>query len=303
MNEPLIRFQDVSKRYGSVLAVDGMSFEVQRGEILGLLGPNGSGKTTSIRLMNGVLSPDSGSISVFGMDPTSQGNLVRVRSGVLTETANLYENLTVADNLTFFARLYNVPEADIPGRIDTLLQQFSLTEKRKAKVGALSTGLKKRAAVAKALIHNPDLLFLDEPTSGLDPEAAREMIERIRTLNAAGVTVFVCTHNLAEAEQFCTRFVFLDRGRILEAGTLEELERKYVAEIVLRLEMPASAVPEFPSGVPGEAVHGGFTVKLPGKASIPAFLRQICARQDIYGATIENSNLEALYFEIRRVKP
>ncbi len=300
MNEPVIRFQDVSKRYGTLLAVDSMSFEVQRGEILGLLGPNGSGKTTSIRLMNGVLSPDSGSITVAGMDPTRQGNQIRARSGVLTETANLYEGMTVADNLAFFARLYGVPEADIPGRIDTLLQQFSLTEKRKAKVGALSTGLKKRAAVAKALVHNPDLLFLDEPTSGLDPEAAREMIEHVRTLNAAGVTVFVCTHNLAEAEQFCTRFVFLDRGRMLEAGTLEELEHKYVAEIVLRVETPAAALP---AGVPCEQVRGGFTVKLPGKASIPAFLRTLSAQQDIYGATIENSNLEALYFEIRRVKP
>ena len=300
MNEPIIRFQDVSKRYGTLLAVDSMSFEVQRGEILGLLGPNGSGKTTSIRLMNGVLSPDSGSIHVAGMDPTRQGNQVRARSGVLTETANLYEGMTVADNLAFFARLYGMPEADIPRRIDTLLQQFSLTEKRKAKVGALSTGLKKRAAVAKALVHNPDLLFLDEPTSGLDPEAAREMIERVRTLNAAGVTVFVCTHNLAEAEQFCTRFVFLDRGRMLEAGTLEELERKYVAEIVLRVETPVAALPD---GVVGEQVRGGFTVRLPGKASIPAFLRTLSARQDIYGATIENSNLEALYFEIRRVKP
>ncbi len=300
MNEPVIRFQDVSKRYGTLLAVDSMSFEVQRGEILGLLGPNGSGKTTSIRLMNGVLSPDSGSITVAGMDPTRQGNQIRARSGVLTETANLYEGMTVADNLAFFARLYGVPEADIPGRIDTLLQQFSLTEKRKAKVGALSTGLKKRAAVAKALVHNPDLLFLDEPTSGLDPEAAREMIEHVRTLNAAGVTVFVCTHNLAEAEQFCTRFVFLDRGRMLEAGTLEELEHKYVAEIVLRVETPAAALP---AGVPCVQVRGGFTVKLPGKASIPAFLRTLSAQQDIYGATIENSNLEALYFEIRRVKP
>ncbi len=300
MNEPVIRFQDVSKRYGTLLAVDSMSFEVQRGEILGLLGPNGSGKTTSIRLMNGVLSPDSGSITVAGMDPTRQGNQIRARSGVLTETANLYEGMTVADNLAFFARLYGVPEADIPGRIETLLQQFSLTEKRKAKVGALSTGLKKRAAVAKALVHNPDLLFLDEPTSGLDPEAAREMIEHVRTLNAAGVTVFVCTHNLAEAEQFCTRFVFLDRGRMLEAGTLEELEHKYVAEIVLRVETPAAALP---AGVPCVQVRGGFTVKLPGKASIPAFLRTLSAQQDIYGATIENSNLEALYFEIRRVKP
>lgn len=303
MGEPIISFEHVSKRYGDVLAVDDMSFDVRAGEILGLLGPNGSGKTTSIRLMNGVLQPDSGVLRVAGMDPTIQGAQVRMRAGVLTESANLYEHMTVEDNLTFFGRVYGVPEGDIRGRIDTLLGQYSLEHKRRAKVGSLSTGLKKRAAIAKALMHQPDLLFLDEPTSGLDPEVAREMIERIRELNANGVTVFVCTHNLAEAEQFCTRFVFLDKGHMLETGTLEELEQKYVAEIVLRVETPRSGDWKLPEGVQASAVRGGFSVKLPGKAAIPAFLRQVCAEQDIYGATIENSNLEALYFAIRGIKP
>lgn len=303
MGEPIISFEHVSKRYGDVVAVDDMSFDVRAGEILGLLGPNGSGKTTSIRLMNGVLQPDSGAIRVAGMDPTSQGAQVRMRAGVLTESANLYEHMTVEDNLTFFGRIYGVYEGDIRGRIDTVLGQFSLEQKRKAKVGALSTGLKKRAAIAKALLHQPDLLFLDEPTSGLDPEAAREMIERIRELNANGVTVFVCTHNLAEAEQFCTRFVFLDKGHMLETGTLEELEQKYVAEIVLRVETPRTGDWKLPQGVQAQPVRGGFTVKLPGKAAIPPFLRQVSAEQDIYGATIENSNLEALYFAIRGIRP
>jgi ABC-2 type transport system ATP-binding protein len=302
MEESLIYFEGVSRRYGEVQAVDNMSFAVQQGELLGCLGPNGSGKTTTIRLMNGVISPDSGKITVAGMDAIAEGAEIRARSGVLTESANLYESMTVEENLRFFARLYRVEEKAMGERINALLEQFHLSEKRRSRVGGLSTGLKKRTAIAKALIHKPELLFLDEPTSGLDPEAAREIIEQVKLLNQSGVTVFVCTHNLAEAEQFCTRFVFLDRGRILEQGTLQELEQKYVAEIQLFVETGRGKPEGLHLGVPWEQNADGFTVKLPGKASIPLFLREVSAQIDMYGAKIENSNLEALYFEIRRAR-
>ena len=301
MEEQIITFEGVSKRYGEVLAVDNLSFAVRKGEILGFLGPNGSGKTTTVRLMNGVIAPDSGKITVAGLDTVAQGDQIRRRAGVLTESAMLYENMTVEDNLKFYAELYGVQAGKVNARIDELLEQFRLTAKRKAKVGSLSTGLKKRAGIAKALIHSPDLLFLDEPTSGLDPEAAREIIEYVRELNGGDVTVFVCTHNLAEAEHFCTRFVFLDRGRILESGTLAELEERYVAEIELLLDLaPGTALPQ---GIAHERVSAtAAVVKLAGKAKIPAFLREVSAQTDVYGARIRNSNLEALYFEIRRGK-
>jgi ABC-2 type transport system ATP-binding protein len=302
MSQEIITFQGVTKRYGDVLAVDGMSFDVRPGEILGFLGPNGSGKTTTVRLMNGVIFPDAGGISVCGFDTRREGGAIRARSGVLTETAALYENLTVEDNLKFFAELYAVPREKVQGRVDALLGQFHLADRRAAKVGALSTGLKKRAAIAKALIHEPELLFLDEPTSGLDPEAAREIIEHIRALSGGRATVFVCTHNLAEAEHFCTRFIFLDRGRILEAGTLEELESKYVAEIELLVELAPGAEARLPEGYAWRRHSGGAVVTLPGKAKIPAFLRELSQAVDVYGARVLNSNLEALYFEIRRAR-
>ena len=303
MAEEIISFQGVTKRYGDVLAINGMSFSVRPGEILGFLGPNGSGKTTTVRLINGVIFPDEGSITVSGCDTRREGGAIRARSGVLTETATLYETMTVEDNLKFYAELYGVPQAKTKNRIDDLLEQFRLTEKRRAKVGALSTGLKKRAAIAKALIHEPELLFLDEPTSGLDPEAAREIVEHIRALNGGRATVFVCTHNLAEAEHFCTRFIFLDHGRILEAGTLEELEAKYVAEIELLVEMaPGAEIPP-PGGYAWKRQNGSsIMVTLPGKARIPEFLREFSKTADIYGARVLNSNLEALYFEVRRVR-
>lgn len=298
--DSIITFESVTKRYGDVLAVDGMTFSVQPGEILGFLGPNGSGKTTTIRLINGVIEPESGSIRVAGMDTRTQGDAIRARSGVLTETAQLYENLTVEDNLRFFAELYDVEKGSVDRRINELLEQFRLGQKRSAKVGALSTGLKKRAAIAKALIHEPELLFLDEPTSGLDPEAAREIIEHIKELNGGRVTVFVCTHNLAEAEHFCTRFVFLDKGRILESGTMEELEAKYVADIDLALDLGRGGREKLPKGYEYSNQNGGVVVKLQGKAAIPAFLRQAADATDVYGARVLNSNLEALYFQIRR---
>lgn len=301
MEQSIIEFCGVTKRYGNVLAVDGMSFTVRRGEILGFLGPNGSGKTTTVRLVNGVIDPESGEIRVFGLDSRKDGETIRARSGVLTETAALYETMTVEENLRFFAELYRVPQNAVKGRIDELLERFHLEEKRGAKAGALSTGLKKRASIAKALIHSPELLFLDEPTAGLDPEAAREIVEYVRHLNDNNVTVFVCTHNLAEAEHFCSRFVFLERGRILESGTVEELERKYVAEIELLVETAPGAALPLPEGCVEMRRNGsGVVVRLPGKARIPSFLREVSRAADIYGARVLNSNLEALYFEIRR---
>jgi ABC-2 type transport system ATP-binding protein len=303
MEQNDISFNNVAKRYGTVQAVSGMTFTVEPGEILGFLGPNGSGKTTTIRLLNGVIFPDEGSIQVAGLDTRHNGSAIRARSGVLTETASLYENLTVEQNLKFFSELYNVAPEKVGKRIGELLELFRLSEKRTAKVGSLSTGLKKRAAIAKALVHEPSLLFLDEPTSGLDPESAREIIDYIQQLNSANTTVFVCTHNLAEAERFCTRFIFLDRGRILESGTLEELEARYVAEIDLLVDLSPHANPKLPQGFEYQPYSGnGILVKLPGKQRIPAFLRELAQTADIYGARVLNSNLEALYFDIRRAR-
>jgi ABC-2 type transport system ATP-binding protein len=301
MNDTVITLSNITKRYGNVTALDNMSFEVKKGELLGLLGPNGSGKTTTIRLLNGVIFPDKGSIKVKGFDTIAQGNSIRKISGVFTETASMYDNMTVYENLDFFARLYSVDNSRIDSRINELIERFGLGTKKRSKAGSLSTGLKKRLGIAKALIHNPEILFLDEPTSSLDPESARDIILYIKKLNEEGVTVFVCTHNLKEAEHFCTKFVFLDSGRILEEGTIEEIERKYIAAIELKIdfngELNVQVFKEYGYRIISKT---SVVVKLPGKIKIPELIRMLSQNLDIYGVSILNSNLEALYFEIRK---
>lgn len=170
MNELIIEVNSINKSFSGQKVIDNLSFAVNRGEIVGFLGPNGSGKTTTIRLLNGVITPDSGKIMVWGLNPNSSGEEIRRRSGVMTESAGLYRSLSGIENLRFFAGLYglNKPEA----RINELLVDFGLEEAKDKKVGAYSTGMKKRLGIAKALLHSPELLFLDEPTTGLDPGSA-----------------------------------------------------------------------------------------------------------------------------------
>lgn len=303
VSEKIIEFKNVTKKYGNSLAIDNMNFEVKRGEILGFLGPNGSGKTTSVRLLNGVIFPDAGSITVMGHDTVKSGDDIRKLTGVLTETAALYENLTVYENLKFYAQVYGVESSLIDSRINFLLEKFKLENKKNAKFGGLSTGMKKRIEIAKALIHNPKILFLDEPTSGLDPEAARDVISYIRELNGENMTVFVCTHNLSEAEHFCSRFIFLDNGRTLEQGTLSEIEEKYAAAVDLKIT--------FKGNLPSDTILGhnykivnnnSIIIKLSEKNQIPTVIRELSEKLDIYEVMPLNDNLEALYFEIIRAK-
>lgn len=303
LGERIIEFKNVSKKYGSNVAIDHMNFQVERGEILGFLGPNGSGKTTSVRLMNGVIFPDEGSITVMGHDTVKSGDDIRKLTGVLTETAALYENMTVYENMKFYAELYGVENSSIDNRINFLLEKFSLQNKKNAKVGALSTGLKKRTEIAKALVHNPKLLFLDEPTSGLDPESARDVISFVKKLNSENVTVFVCTHNLSEAENFCSRFIFLDKGRILEQGTLSEMEKKYASSVELKIDYKGKLSNAGELGFEYSIINNNsIKVKLSGKNQIPSVIRELSKTLDIYEVTQLNDSLEALYFEIRRVK-
>lgn len=193
------------KHYGPVRAVDGISFSVKPGEVFGLLGHNGAGKTTTIRLLNGVLRPTSGGAQVFGLSPVKDGLAVRRRAGVLTETPSLEERLTARQNLRYYADLYGVEATQVAARIESLLQTFELNEVGDAKVGSFSKGMKQRLALARALLHEPELLYLDEPTAGLDPVAAKRVVTMIRDLSRKeGRTVVICTHNLSEAQQVCT---------------------------------------------------------------------------------------------------
>ena len=224
---PIIETNKLKRLFGSHKAVDEISFHVKQGEVFGLLGPNGAGKTTTVRLLNGILPSSAGMARVFGLDPITDGELIRRRTGVLTETPALYERLSARDNLEFFATLQEIPQTDLAQRVDEMLEFFELSHRANDKVETFSKGMKQRLALARALIHKPQLLFLDEPTSGLDPEAAQQVNELISSLaNQNGQTVMLATHNLTEAQRLCDRVAIMNKGRILALGSLDELSNK-----------------------------------------------------------------------------
>lgn len=227
MTQPIIEVTNLQRTFGANRAVDGMTFHVEPGEVFGLLGPNGAGKTTSVRLLNGILPPSGGSARVFGLDPATNGERVRRQTGVLTETPSHYERLTARENLEFFGTLADIPEQALGSRVLKILSFFGLESRANDKVETFSKGMKQRLALARALIHEPPLLFLDEPTSGLDPEAAQQVNDLIANLGRRnGQTVVLATHNLLDAQRLCDRVAILNKGRILALGSLKELARK-----------------------------------------------------------------------------
>jgi ABC-2 type transport system ATP-binding protein len=226
MANKIIEVEQLQHQFGAVRALDGLTYSVEEGEVFGVLGPNGAGKTTSIRILNGILTPSSGKVRVLDMNPTTQGCEIRQHTGVLTETPSLYERLTARDNLQTFGALYNIPERKLPGQVSHVLEQFGLTERADDLAGSFSKGMKQRLALARAFLHDPQLLFLDEPTAALDPEAAHQVTQLIEQLShQEGRTVFLCTHNLDEAQRLCDRVAVLNKGRLLALGTLEQLSQ------------------------------------------------------------------------------
>ena len=223
--EEVIRVQDLGRRFGSFDAVKQVSFAVRRGEVFGLLGANGAGKTTTFRMLCGLLPPSSGSLSVAGVDLRRAPAQARARIGYVSQKFSLYANLSVAQNLAFFAAAYGLEGARKRDRLAWALEEFELAPYRRANAADLPLGYKQRLALASALMHGPDILFLDEPTSGVDPLARREFWQRINTLAAAGVTVLVTTHFMEEAE-YCDRLVLMSLGQILAAGTPAQIRAR-----------------------------------------------------------------------------
>ncbi|HYG60777.1 MAG TPA: ABC transporter ATP-binding protein [Symbiobacteriaceae bacterium] len=300
MMKRMIELKGISKRFGQHPVLRDFSMHVNQGEIVGLLGPNGSGKTTTIRLINGVIHPDSGQMTVAGYDPVHDGEPIRRVSGILTETAGFYVHMTALQNLTFYADLYGVTDSH---RSLELLEEFGLMANRDQKVGTFSTGMKKRLGLAKALLHRPGILFLDEPTNGLDPEGIRMVLSYIRRLNQRdGTTMILCSHLLQQLEAVCHRYVFLQGGRVIEEGTLPDLEARYVTEVKLLAETNLGLTGDTYKGVAAQRKgEGKLEFTLPSKQAVPAFLRELTREADVYGASLLNQDLESLYFKIREV--
>ena len=219
-----IKTTGLTKEYGHLKAVNNLSIEINESEIFGLLGPNGAGKTTTVRLLTGMLKPTLGDGQVIGYDIRKDSDIIRENVGILTETSSLYERLSVRDNLNFFAKMYDIPKSEIKGRIEDIINLFELSDKIDEQAGALSKGMRQKVAIARAILHDPNLLFLDEPTSALAPESAKIVRDFIQTLSRQKHrTIFLNTHNLSEAEELCSRVGIIEKGILIALGSPNEL--------------------------------------------------------------------------------
>jgi ABC-2 type transport system ATP-binding protein len=300
----------LTRHFGELVAVDHLTLEVQAGEVFGFLGHNGAGKTTTVRLLNGVLDPTSGTARVLGLAPMEQGPALRRRTGVLTETPSLDERLTGRENLEIYAALYDVPRREIGARVKDLMEIFQLEDRADEKAGDYSKGMKQRLALARALIHRPQLLFLDEPTSGLDPVATRLVHDMITHLSHDEErTVFLCTHNLDEAQKLCDRVAVLEHGKLVALGTPEELARKIGRSQRLELQVARGdeeAALRLLAEAPGVSAHreNGTIVAAGAEwAAIPGLVASLAsAGVHIYRVAPQEASLEDTYFALQQEK-
>ena len=264
VSEFAIQTQDLTRDFGAVRAVDHLTLDVPAGIIFGYLGPNGSGKTTTIRLLLGLLEPTTGQAAVLGYDTKTQDQAVRERTGALLEYSGLYERLSAEENLDFYGRVWHMPAGERAARTKELLSHFELWDRRREGAGAWSRGMKQKLAVARAIFHRPKLIFLDEPSAGLDPVAAVALRDDLARLAAReGVTVFLTTHNLVEAEKLCGQVAVIRQGKLLAVGHPDELRAR----------------------------GGGPLVDVIGRGFTEAVLATLRARSEVISAEVNNGRL------------
>lgn len=289
--------QKLSKTYLSGKeALKELSVTLSTGEVFGFLGPNGAGKTTTVKLLTGVLSPSGGSCEIMGVNPNIQPEKVHLLSGIVTEHAQMYDNLTGIENLMFYADAFGLEQKEGKQRAESLLKELELTEAKDQKLATYSTGMRQRLSLARALLHRPKVLFLDEPTSGLDPESAQNVNQIIHNLACKeGITVFLCTHQLRYAQEICTRYGMIDQGTLLASGTIDELRARVFTSKSLRI--CASAVPDKLNFVKCGANE--FETQIQDKKEIPDLIRKIVdAGEDIYSVNLAEPSLEDIYFAL-----
>ncbi len=307
----IIRTEELSKEFvsngkrGQVrmnLAVDHLDLIVNQGEVFGFLGPNGAGKTTTVRMLCALIAPTRGKAWVAGYEVGRQDDLIRGQVGILTETPGLYERLDAFTNLAFFAKLYGV--SDIVGQVEKYLKMLGLWDRRTELVGEFSKGMRQKLAIARALLHEPPLLFLDEPTSGLDPDAARTVREFIQELRGQGRTIFICTHNLDEADRLCDRIGVI-RQRLICVDTPARLrERLYGRRVRIQLRAVepehVAAVRTLPFVQEIQVAENAISIRLDAPEMYnPQVVRVLVqAGADVqYVEAVEHS-LEAVYFDL-----
>jgi len=308
-NGPSVVVENLTKRFGSFTAVDRINFQAHRGEIFGFLGPNGAGKSTTIRILCGLLRPTSGRALVAGTDVAASPEAVRQQIGYMSQKFSLYNDLRVVENLRFFAGLYSVPVRDVPERLAWALQMAGLKGREQSLTRALPVGWKQRLALGCAVLHRPPILFLDEPTSGVDPVSRRHFWELINEMVTEGITVFVTTHYMDEAE-YCNRLVLIDRGRIVAMGTPTEVKGRYMKGQLLLVECEPlgpglEAVREVP-GVLDAAVFGSslHAVVSDAQAALPK-VRQALEANHLRVGRLEQipPSLEDVFVSLTRLQP
>jgi lipooligosaccharide transport system ATP-binding protein len=235
MTEPLISARGLTKTYGDFIAVDGIDFDVAKGESFGLLGPNGAGKSTTMRIIGATSVRTSGTLTILGKDPEVNGPQIRAHLGVVPQQDNLDVELTVSENMHIYGRYFGLSSNFINKKIPELLEFAQLEEKKDTKVQALSGGMKRRLTIARSLVSEPDILMLDEPTTGLDPQARHILWDRLFRLKEQGVTLLITTHYMDEAEQLCDRLIVMDKGKIMAENSPAQLIKDYSTKEVLEV--------------------------------------------------------------------
>jgi ABC-2 type transport system ATP-binding protein len=303
--ETIIETKSLSRRFGNLVAVRDVSLRVERGEIFGVLGPNGAGKSTTIRMLCGILDPSSGSGTVVGFDIATQAERIKERIGYMTQRFSLYEDLSVAENLQFYAGIYGVPRARRGARVQAVLERSGLVARQKQIAGTLSGGWKQRVALASATIHEPPLLFLDEPTAGVDPVSRREFWEQIHRLASEGTTVLLTTHYMDEAER-CHRLAFIFGGQLLDVGTPEQIvARRSLRALELTTDQPREAAELLRRQQQvDEVAHYGHTLRLTTRGDVEPepFARQLLAQAGIavVSAAASRVNVEDAFVSMVR---
>ena len=280
---PAVEVKDLGRRFGTFAAVNRVSFTVAKGEIFGFLGPNGAGKSTTIRMLCGLLAPSGGTGTVAGFDIRSQQEEIKRNIGYMSQRFSLYEDLTVEENIDFYSGIYRLPAAKKKERKEWVIELSGLGEHRHSPTGILSGGWKQRLALGCAILHEPPILFLDEPTSGVDPMSRRQFWNLIYDLSSQGVTVFVTTHYMDEAE-YCNRMALIYRGELIASGTPRNLKTQHMKEQVIEVqcERPQDAIDEIAQlpeikevALFGRGLHA---VTTDSSTAIPAIRRRLAER-------------------------
>lgn len=301
----MIRVEELEKAYGGLRAVDRVSFDVPEGELFGFLGPNGAGKTTTLSMVSGLLKPDAGTVQIAGIDVWVTPKPAKRILGLVPQDLALYEELTARENLMFWGSLFDLPRATLRSNIDLWLERVGLQDRAREPVSKFSGGMKRRLNLAIGLVHNPKVVLLDEPTVGIDPQARNNILDVIRQIAQAGTTILFTTHHLEEAESLCDRIAIMDRGRILQTGSVEELAKVVGDGDVVTVNGLFTA-DQFRAALEGRDVvvlqaadHAGTVSLNPDRLKTVALLQILGERGiDIRDVSIQKPSLESVFLKL-----